>query len=378
MRRANLLGAAGAMTLAALWACSGGNGGSGFDDPTGSGGDGGGGGGGGSGNGAFDGGGGKPPSFEAGGGPTYGDGATEGSVTVSTTIYAHTDDTLYSMDPQTKAITMVGKFAGTSGATNDKSITDLAVNAKGEVYVNSESVIYKAALPQSAGGTVNLTKLASISLQTGQRFYALAFVPVGVFGPNEALVGGDGNGELWSIDAQTGATKDLGNFGTDPNNTSNVLGLSGDLVFYLDANNKPTGMATVRSCTKGTSTCSNTSDYLVGVDMTNLAQAYSSGTPATTLLGGIYGGSSSSTGSGIGFGSVYGLGAWEGSVYGFSRGASGTTPKPPDLLALDTQTGKGSVVSNSFTFTNGWSGAGVTTTVTISVPPPPPPPPQPK
>src|SRR4029077_1399672 len=113
---------------------------------------------------------------------------TSGDAGGTTIVYANTDSTLYSLDPQTKQITMIGAFSGTSGATNDTNITDVAVNAAGDVYVNSESVIYKANIPQSPG-TVKLTKLASISLQSGQKFYALAFTPAGALASGEILIG---------------------------------------------------------------------------------------------------------------------------------------------------------------------------------------------
>ncbi len=311
-------------------------------------------------------------------GTTFGDSGSKpdaippgSDASVSTTVYANTDDTLYSLDPQSNATTMIGAFAGTSGATNDSAVTDLAVNAAGDVYANTESVIYKATLPSTPPGTVQLTKIASISLQTGQKFYALAFAPAGSLDTNEVLIGGDGYGELFSIDTTNGATTHLGNFGPDPSKTGNDFALSGDLVFYLDANNKPTGLATVRSCLANTSTCTTTNDFLVGVDMTALANAYKSKTPATSLLGGIYGGSQTSVGPGTGFGHLFGLGAWEGKVFAFQRGNSTTKP---ELLQISTTTGQGTVLSNNFSFTNGWSGAGVTTTVTVTVPPPPPPP----
>lgn len=293
----------------------------------------------------------------------------DGAVTVTTTIYANTDDTLYSMDPKTMAVTVIGKFAGTSGAAGDTAVTDVAVNASDEVYVNTESVVYKAALPNGPGA-VQLTKVASIALKNGQRFYALAFAPAGVLGQGETLVGGDGSGEVWSIDTTNGSTKDLGNFGNDPAHSGNVFALSGDLVFYTDAQNKPTGLATIRSCTKGTSTCIKTSDWLAGVDMSALSSAYQSGTPGK-LLAGIYGGSKNTAGLGTGYGDLFGLGAWQGEVFAFERK---TTNAGPQLLSVSTTTGAGSIVSSSFAFTNGWSGAGVTTKVTVNVPPPPPPP----
>jgi hypothetical protein len=288
-------------------------------------------------------------------------------VSTATTIYANTDDSLYSMDPKTQAVTLIGKFTGIGGGSNDSTITDCAVDANDDVYVNSESVVYKAKLPQGSG-TVSLTKVAMIATQPGQRFYALAFAPAGALGAGETLVGGDGNGELWSIDTTNGATKHLGNFGKEPGNATCTLGLSGDIVFYTAANAKPTGLATIRA--NGGSSCSTTTDYLAGIDMAALASAFSSGTPAPSLLAGIYGGGATSAGAGTGYTELFGLGAWEGSVYAFARASGG---KPPALISVDTQTGKGQPLGGTFNFTNGWSGAGVTTKVTINVPPPPPP-----
>ena len=295
-----------------------------------------------------------------GGGSSSGD-----SGTTVTTVYANTDDSLYSLDPATNQVTLIGTFTGLGGGTNDTTITDCAVDAAGEVWVNSESVIYKAALPAGGTGSVSLTKVATIAAKSNQRFYALAFAPIGVLGTGETLVGGDGNGELWSIDTTTGATGDLGSFGPDG---TRAFALSGDVVFYLDAMGKPTGLATIRSCMTGGTSCTATDDYLAGIDMTALATAFTSGTPATSLLSGIYGGSSSSKGAGVGHGDLFGLGAWQGNVFGFERGGTG---KSPSLIGINTTSGAGTVIGGSFSFTNGWSGAGVTTKVTVTVPPPP-------
>jgi hypothetical protein len=299
----------------------------------------------------------------------FGDATTDasggGDGGVVTTIYAHTDTTLYTLNPQTNAITLIGNFAGTSDAGNDSTITDLAVNAAGDVYVNSESVIYKAALPTNPPGTVSLTKIATIALKTGQKFYALAFTPAGSLATNEVLVGGDIYGELYAIDTSNGSTKDLGNFGADPSHSGYNFALSGDLVFYMDAKNNPTGLATVRPCKPGTTTCITSSDYLVSVDMTALATAYTT-TAGASLKKAVFGGTSTSDGTGTNYGDLFGLGAWEGSVFAFARKTS-TNPTPL-LLSISPTTGAGTVVSSSFNFTNGWSGAGVTTSVTITVP----------
>src|ERR1700733_7065797 len=87
----------------------------------------------------------------------------DGEIVVTTTIYANTDDSLYSMDPKTRARTLIGKFSGADG-----DVTDVAVNGAGDVYVNTATTIYKVALP-STPGTVQLTKVATIAAKkTGQ------------------------------------------------------------------------------------------------------------------------------------------------------------------------------------------------------------------
>jgi len=103
-----------------------------------------------------------------------------------------------------------------------------------------------------------------------------------------------------------------------------------------------------------------------------MATAYSSGTPAATLNAGIYGSPSpSATGPGIGYKDVFGLGAWNGTVYGFTRSVTGV---PASLVSINTSTGAGTLIPESVSITSGWSGAGVTTTVTVSIPNPPAPP----
>jgi hypothetical protein len=291
-------------------------------------------------------------------------------VTTKITVYSHTDDTLYSVDPMSNTVTMIGAISG----QGTDAVTDLAVNVNGDVYVNTETTLYKAAVPSSPGG-VTLTQIAAISGGSG-KFYALAFAPAGALDPNnETLVAGDSGGNLYSVNTTSGAATNLGNFGNDASNACGkspcTFELSGDVVFYADSNNNPTGLATIRSCPSGSSTgCS--ADWLAGVNMMALKTAYTSGTPATSLLAGIYGGSGASLGSGTGFHDVFGLGAWDSTVFGFTRHM---TAQSPSLITIDTGTGAGTLMGSPFSFTNGWSGAGVTTKVTISVPPPPPPPP---
>ncbi len=281
---------------------------------------------------------------------TFGEGGRgDGGGVMVSTLYAHTDSELYTMDPSTHAVTDVGAFQDTSG-TLSGAVTDLAVNANGDVYVNSESAVYKAAVPSSPG-PVPLTLVTTIAGGSGQRFYALGFAPAGVLGSGEGLVAGDNNGELWFIDTSksNAAPQDLGGFGAP-------WELSGDVVFYTQ-NGAPTGLATIRQCPGGT--CDMSNDSLAAIDMNALAQAYSSRTPGN-LLKGLYG-------SGTGFGDIYGLGAWNDKAYGFTRAASGSSA---ELISIDGTSGAGMSLQSFGNITKGWSGAGVTTKAVVNVPPP--------
>jgi len=307
-----------------------------------------------------------------------------------TTIYAHTDTELYSMDPMTHDLTDIGTFSGTSGSYYDSTITDLAVDAAGDIYVNSEIVVYKVTLPATPGpgAKVALTQFVNTSpgLKDGgdpsEKFYALAFAPAGAIPSvqtlpsGETLVAGDNDGNIWVIEAN-GTPIKVGNFGTDPNIAANFLALSGDLVFYTSSTGAATGLATIRSCpTADPTKCVKTNDYLAGINMANLkANAAAPTGTLASLLGGIYGGTTTTDGNGTTKAEIFGLGAWQGDVYGFARCYEcydGGTNTPASLLQIDPTSGAATVLNSNFPFTDGWSGAGVSTKVTVTVIAPPP------
>jgi hypothetical protein len=261
-------------------------------------------------------------------------------------IYAHTDTELYTLDPTTQAITDIGPF---NAGSNTPVITDLAVDANGEVWVNSESAIYKANVPQTPG-PVALTLVSQITLKSGQKFYALGFAPANVLGANETLVAGDNAGALYAIETN-GTTTELGSFGTD--SKGNPYELSGDVVFY-EQNGGARGLATIRSCPSGS--CSTTNDLLAEIDVAAMTTAYQTKTPAATLRKQLIG-------TGTTFGRLFGVGAWNSNVYAFSRSA---TSEPAQLIQIGAS-GTGTSLKTFSSITAGWSGAGVTTKAPVTV-----------
>jgi hypothetical protein len=287
-------------------------------------------------------------------------------------VYANTDTELWSLDPTTKAVTKIGAFSGTTDP-----ITDVAVDGDDNVYVISETALYSAALPAGGTGAVALT--LKVALTGGGKFYALGFAPKDVVTAGaEALIAGDINGSLYYIDTAGGSVQNLGSFGNwktgDPNpsgksTTTDTWTLSGDVVFYLDATGAPRGLATLRTCytaTGGTVKCYADNDALAEVDMTALKSNFDAKGSSASLRKNILGLS--------GTGRLFGLGAWEDTVYGFSRNhpSSSTSPAvPPELITMGAS-GVGTVAQMFGTaaapeFTDGWSGAGVTTKAKISV-----------
>lgn len=266
-------------------------------------------------------------------------------------IYAHTDDQLYVMDPIAKTVTLIGAFD--DGSANAPTMTDLAVSQAGDVWVNSISAIYKASVPKTPG-KVPIAKVVSIALKPNQRFYALGLTPPNVLGTSETLVAGDSLGDLYAIDGQ-GQTTQLGTFGTAGGGA--VYGLSGDIMFYLQ-NGKTRGLATVRPYLNGNATVT-TNDVLVEVDVPAMVTAFNTKTPGTLrkqLLG-----------TGSGFGRLYGIGAWNDSVYAFAR--LGGNNFPAQLIQIGAN-GVGKSIQSFPNITVGWSGAGVTTNAPVTILPP--------
>jgi len=257
-------------------------------------------------------------------------------------IYAHTDTELWTMDPNTHALTDVGPFSVGGGTT--PTITDLAVEASGTVVVNSETAIYRVTLPAGGTGTVNLA--LHTQLPSGSKFYALGFTPAGTLETLESLIAGDSAGNLYYIPSSAQATPQLlGGFGGN-------WELSGDVVFYT-ANGATIGLATIRDCPGGT--CNKTNDSLAEIDIAAMKQAYTSNS-AGTLLRQVFG-------SGTGFGDLFGIGAWGNSVYAFSRASGGNSAQ----LVQIGMSGTGTSLQTFTNITSGWSGAGVTTTAPITV-----------
>jgi hypothetical protein len=129
-------------------------------------------------------------------------------------VWSHSADTLYRLDPVTKAVTVVGRF---TGCTND--VKDIALDAQSNIFATTDDALYR----------IDRKTAACTRVANGQFTNSLSFVPKGTVDPNEeALVGYQPSGAYIRIDTKTGAISTIGALG-NPN-----LESSGDIVSVID------------------------------------------------------------------------------------------------------------------------------------------------
>jgi hypothetical protein len=226
-----------------------------------------------------------------------------------TIVYAHSDTTLYAVDPRTNAFSTVGMFAFPTDG-HQHAMTDIAVDAAGNVVGVTGDALY--AVNEHTAACTLLAALPGM-----HQFVGLTYLPVGVLDPaNEVLVGGATDGTYWRIDATTGNATQLGQF-------QGGWGLSGDIVSVAGA----ATYATVRRSTSAT-------DSLAIIDPR---------TGAVTILGDTR------------FSRIFGLGYWRSTLFGFTRTGQ--------FIIINATNGSARMISMP---AMQFSGAGVTTVAPVA------------
>ncbi len=212
-------------------------------------------------------------SDDGGGGGSLGGGGDDaggGTNSPPAEVWGHSPDTLYKVDPNTKAVSVQGKF---NGCTN---VIDLALDSASNMYVTTQTGFYK----------VDKSTAACTEIATGSYPNSLSFVPAGTLDPSvEALVGYVGD-QYVRIDPSTGKIVNLGLLGAG----SGVVS-SGDIVSVKGGPSYLT--------VSGGSKCSSM-DCLIEVDPKTGAQTKNYGS--------------------IGHTAVFGIAFWAGTVYAFDEG----------------------------------------------------------
>ncbi len=249
-----------------------------------------------------------------------GGGSADGAVTQppQSRVFAHSGSKLY----QIETTSLVPVEIGTMNGLGTQSLTDIAIDKNDKMIGITLDKLY------SISATTGAATLIRDLSQNATGFTSLSFIPANLNDPNsnDLLVSANSTGDVYSIDTGTGNATKIGSYGTVANGK---VGSSGDLIgvrglgIYATVNvgNDPTAM-----------------DYLARID------------PATWTATPI--------GTGTGYNDIFGLGYWQGKIYGFVS----LTATSGKIITIDPNTGAGTeVLSGAIR----WYGAGVATNAPI-------------
>jgi hypothetical protein len=268
-----------------------------------------------------------------------------------TIVYAHTDQTLYQLDPLkvTDPMVKIGDFDCVGSGKPDPAMTDIAVSKDGALFGVSQTGAY----PLEVQGGVVHCKATWPLPSSGTVFYGITMEPEGTVDAKEVLIAANDNGQLFRIDETTGKTTQVGTMGND--STGTPWALSGDIVFLANGGS-PVGFATVRTCPKGK--CIPT-DTLIEIDVAKVKPGTKSALKA--VRGQTDKGAwCTNAASPDTFTSMFGIAAFEDKVYGFSRKG--------ELVEIHNDDGTACLVTADPLMK--FAGAGVTTTAPVKAPPP--------
>jgi hypothetical protein len=215
-------------------------------------------------------------------------------------VFAEGPNTLFRLDPDTKAFTKVGDFSPCNG------VIDIAIDKDGVMYGTTSNALW----------LIDKTTAACTHIASGAYPNSLSLVPQGTVDPNEeALVGY--NGSIYvRIDKTSGAVSQIGTLG------NNNYASSGDIVSVI-------GGGTYLTVNGG-----NCNDCIIQVD------------PKTGTMMNMIGP--------LGHQAVFGLAFWAGAAYGFDNSGqlfeidlttANTTPIPKGGFNVPQFWGAGSTTS---------------------------------
>ena len=181
-------------------------------------------------------------------------------------VYGHSPTVLYRLDPNTKAVTVVGSFSGCS------SVIDIALDKDSNLIGTTFDGIY----------AIDRDTAACSLIASGSYPNSLSFIPENTLDPAvEALVGYEGD-QYIRIDPATGNKQYVGaSWGTGLSSSGDVVSVKGGKSFLT---------VTGPGCP---------SDCLIEIDPADGSIVHNWGP--------------------LGYSAVYGIAFWAGSVYGFSE-----------------------------------------------------------
>lgn len=126
-------------------------------------------------------------------------------------VFGHSATTLYRLDPDTKAVTVVGDFKGCS------AVTDIALDESSQLFATTNGGLYKV-----DKATAQCTEIAKGSYPN-----SLSFVPKGTVDANAEALVGFVDDEYIRIDTSTGAISKIGSLGGGMRSSGDIVSVKG-------------------------------------------------------------------------------------------------------------------------------------------------------
>jgi hypothetical protein len=178
-------------------------------------------------------------------------------------VFGHSADILYKLEPYSKQVTVIGPFQGCS------SVIDLAIDKDSKIIATTFGGIY----------WINKTTAQCTLIANGSYPNSLSFVPAGTLDPSEEVLVGYQGSTYVRISTTTGQIQQIGNIGGGYISSGDIVSVKNGGT-YLTVNGN------------------NCGDCLLQVDPTTGAMIKNWGP--------------------TGYGAVFGIAFWAGSVYGFT------------------------------------------------------------
>ena len=126
-------------------------------------------------------------------------------------VYAHSATTLYKLDPDSKAVKVIGNFSGCSG------VVDIALDAKSNLYA-------------SASGIYLVDKNTAKCTSVGGGTFAgnsLSFVPAGTIDATKEVLVTYNGGQYMRVDIDKGTTTNLGSLPGGYSSSGDIVSVKG-------------------------------------------------------------------------------------------------------------------------------------------------------
>jgi hypothetical protein len=115
-------------------------------------------------------------------------------------VFAEGPNTLYKLDPTTKAFTKVGDFVGLSQADEQGGVIDIAVDKDGQMYGTTYTALW----------LIDKTNARCTKIADGTYPNSLSLVPAGTVDPSDEALVGYVNADYVRIDKTSGAVTTIG------------------------------------------------------------------------------------------------------------------------------------------------------------------------